>query len=46
MDINKFILGALMEYNKESDPVKKTELYQQTMSVLRASGSARSSEGK
>jgi hypothetical protein len=46
MDINKFILGALVEYSKEHDPIKKTELYQQTMSVLRASGSARSQEGK
>lgn len=46
MDMDRFILGALIEYNNEKDADKKSALYEQTMSVLRASGSARSQEGK
>ena len=46
MDMDKFVLEALIEYNNEKDPDKKSALYKEAVSVLRASESARSQEGK
>jgi len=46
MDMDKFILGALIEYNNEKDADKKSALYERTMSALRANAQARSQEGK
>lgn len=46
IDMDKFILSALVEYNNEKDEDKKSALYEQTMSVLRANAQARSQEGK
>lgn len=44
MNRDEFILGAIIQYAKADTAEERTEIYNSTMAVLRASGGAQPSE--